>query len=55
VLFFFGLGSSLGQIILVKGCWVFFPSVEGFPRINFVYLVHGFVLVILAIYCSYYI
>jgi hypothetical protein len=32
----------------VKGCsWVFLPCEEGFPKISLVYLVHGYLLVIL--------
>jgi hypothetical protein len=40
-------GSSLENI--AKDCWVFFPLVEGFPRIFFVFLCMVILLVILVI------
>jgi hypothetical protein len=42
-------GSSLENI--AKDCWVFFPCVEGFPRIFLVFLCMVILLVIL-VYCS---
>jgi hypothetical protein len=40
-------GSSLENI--AKDCWVFFPCVEGFPRIFLVFLCIVILLVILVI------
>jgi hypothetical protein len=42
-------GSSLENI--AKDCWVFFPCVEGFPRIFLVFLCMVILLVIL-VYCN---
>jgi hypothetical protein len=47
--FYGGGGSSLENI--AKDCWVFFPCVEGFPRIFLVFLCMVILLVIL-VYCS---